>query len=178
MGDKKRSGKERKWRKLPVAGLVLASVFLMGAAGGGSDGTERKTITYESPVFTGDGEAFRPKELLEQGGITYRLVSTNIRRAKKEGELTYLSSEFSCELEGNDAPPETAVITVWDETLEAEYQREVPLLEAKEQEIVWQEDFTFPITVSSYGADSFMLGEYEIPGDAELSEYGSSCWRF
>ena len=85
------------------------------------------------------------------GAITYRLVSTNIRRAKKEGELTYLSSEFSCELEGNDAPPETAVITVWDETLEAEYQREVPLLEAKEQEIVWQEDFTFPITVSSFG---------------------------
>ena len=178
MGDKKRSGKERKWRKLPVAGLVLASVFLMGAAGGGSDGTERKTITYESPVFTGDGEAFRPKELLEQGGITYRLVSTNIRRAKKEGELTYLSSEFSCELEGNDAPPETAVITVWDETLEAEYHREVPLLEAKEQEIVWQEDFTFPITVSSYGADSFMLGEYEIPGDAELSEYGSELLAF
>ena len=140
--------------------------------------TERKTITYESPVFTGDGEAFRPKELLEQGGITYRLVSTNIRRAKKEGELTYLSSEFSCELEGNDAPPETAVITVWDETLEAEYQREVPLLEAKEQEIVWQEDFTFPITVSSYGADSFMLGNMKYREMQSFRNMEASCWRF
>ena len=71
-----------------------------------------ETITYESPVFLGDGEEYKPKEWMEQGGKTYRLVSTNIRRAQKEGELTFLTSENSFELEGTEEPPESAVITV------------------------------------------------------------------
>ena len=59
------------------------------------DRERSETITYESPVFLGDGEEYKPKEWMEQGGKTYRLVSTNIRRAQKEGELTFLTSESS-----------------------------------------------------------------------------------
>lgn len=129
-----------------------------------------ETITYESPVFLGDGEEYKPKEWMEQGGKTYRLVSTNIRRAQKEGELTFLTSESSFELEGTEEPPESAVITVKETG--SEYERQVPLLETEELQVYWMDDFRFPVTVSGYGADTLKLGEYEIPGDAELSDYG------
>ena len=49
---------------------------------------------------------------MEQGGKTYRLVSTNIRRAQKEGELTFLTSESSFELEGTEEPPELSLIHI------------------------------------------------------------------
>lgn len=129
-----------------------------------------ETITYESPVFLGDGEEYKPKEWMEQGGKTYRLVSTNIRRAQKEGELTFLTSENSFELEGTEEPPESAVITVKETG--SEYERQVPLLETEELQVYWMDDFRFSVTVSGYGADTLKLGEYEIPGDAELSDYG------
>lgn len=129
-----------------------------------------ETITYESPVFLGDGEEYKPKEWMEQGGKTYRLVSTNIRRAQKEGELTFLTSESSFELEGTEEPPESAVITVKETG--SEYERQVPLLETEELQVYWMDDFRFSVTVSGYGADTLKLGEYEIPGDAELSDYG------
>lgn len=134
------------------------------------DREEPETITYESPVFLGDGEEYKPKEWMEQGGKTYRLVSTNIRRTKKEGELTFLSSESSFELEGIEEPPESAVITVTETG--SEYERQVPLLEIEELQVFWLDDFCFSVTVSGYGADTLKLGDYEIPGDAELSDYG------
>lgn len=36
----------------------------------------------------------------------------------------------------------------------------------------WSDTFSFSVTVSGYGADSFYLGDMEIPGNADLADYG------
>lgn len=151
-------------------GILAAALALLGAG--------PETITYESPVFTGGGENYRPKETLTRGEKNYRLVSTKIRQAKKEGELTYVSSSVPYTLEGREEPPETAVIRGKDTDTGAEFDAEVPLLETVEKERYWSPDFSFPVTVSGYGAEKFYLGDTEIPADADLSAYGSQLLDF
>lgn len=138
----------------------------------------QETVTYESPIFTGDGEGLRPEEILEREGKQYRLVSTRIKSAVKEGTLTYASASIPYVLEGNQEPPETAWITLKDETTGEEYEREVHRQEIKEKDSLWTDDFMFPITVSGYDADSFWIGDTEIPADAELSDYGNELLRY
>lgn len=139
---------------------------------------EKETFLYESPVFTGSGEECMPKETWEQGGKRYRLVSTNVRRAVQKGALTFVSSVIPYELEGEDEPPLSATIKVQDETAGIEYEREVPLLDLTEQGITWENGFSFSVTVSGYGAETLTLGTVEIPGDADLSEYGEELLEY
>jgi len=139
---------------------------------------EKTTITYEGPVFTEENESVRPKETLEQGGRQYRLVSSRIRSAVKEGTLTYASASVSYDLEGKDEPPETAMITLKDDVTGKEYEREVPRQEIQQKGTVWTDDFRFPVTVSGYDAETFYLGETEIPSDADLSAYGEEFLRY
>lgn len=160
-------------------GLLMPA--LLGA------GPESNGFTYESPIFTGTGELYRPVQELEQGGKRYRLVSERIRQATKAGTLTYVSTSVPYELEGREEPPETAVIPIKDEATGTEFEREVPLIEIIEQNLFWSDDFSFPVTVSGYDADSFILGDEEIPAEASLSDYGeefltylglpSDCYR-
>lgn len=138
----------------------------------------QETVTYESPIFTDDGENLRPKEILEREGKQYRLVSTRIKSAIKEGTLTYASASIPYVLEGNQEPPETAWITLKDDTTGEEYEREVPCQEIREKDSLWTDDFMFLITVSGYDADVFWIGDTEIPANAELSDYGDELLRY
>lgn len=92
--------------------------------------------------------------------------------AESAWEMTYASSSISYALEGNEEPPETATILIIDETSGQEFEREVPRLEIKEKGSTWSDDFSFPLTVTGYDADSFLLGDVEIPAGNDLSEYG------
>lgn len=137
-----------------------------------------ETITYEGPVFTENEENFQPEEILEQGGRQYRLVSSRIKGAVKEGTLTYALASISYTLEGREEPPETAVITLKDEATGKEYEREVPRQGMEEKSSAWLDDFKFQVTVSGYDADVFYLGDVEIPADAELSGYGEEFLEY
>lgn len=86
--------------------------------------------------------------------------------------LTYVSTIISYELEGRQEPPETAMIELTDEVTGAEFEREVSCMEIREREVLWQDGFSFPITVTGYDAEQFKLGNTVIPSDAELSAYG------
>lgn len=130
-------------------------------------------ITWESPVFVNGGERHRPTGELEQDGDRYRLISTRIREAKKGGVPTYASAGISYALEDGQEPPGTAVISVKDETAGTEFEREVSLLEVREKQTEWRDDFVFPVTVSGYDAESFFLGEKEIPAGKPLSDCGA-----
>lgn len=164
--------------------LALAAVLILAGMGGSKAlkpiqaEAAQETVTYESPVFTGDGETFRPKEMLERDGKQYRLVSTRIKSAVKEGVLTYASASVPYALEGNQEPPETAWITIKDDSTGKEYEREVPRQELVEKSSYWEDDFKFLVSVSGYDADSFWIGETELPADAELSEYGNELLDF
>lgn len=93
-------------------------------------------------------------------------------QGKNTGVWTYVSSSVPYELEGRQEPPETAVILLNDERTGRDYERELPRMEVIEKGRVWKDDFFFSLTVSGYDADVFLLGDTEIPADADLSLYG------
>ena len=138
----------------------------------------QERITYESPVFTDAGKACRPEEILEQGGKQYRLISTRIRDAIGGGVLTYASASIPYTLEGRQEPPETVWITLKDDITGGEYEREVPRQEIVEKESYWSDDFQFPVTVSGYDSDYFLLGSEEIPADMDLADYGDELLQY
>ena len=128
---------------------------------------EKKTLTYESPIFTGGGEEFLPEETRTEGEKEYRLVSTRIRNAKKTGEMTYAQVTIPYDLEGDDTVPETADVPLIDEESGTEFERELSLVDVEEISREWSDTFSFSVTVSGYGADSFYLGDMEIPGNED-----------
>ena len=132
----------------------------------------KAVLTYESPIFTDGGERFVPEETKIENGMEYRLVSKRIRNAKKAGEMTYAQVTIPYDLEGNDTVPVTADVPLIDEESGTEFERELSLINVEEISRSWSDTFSFPVTVSGYGADSFYLGDMEIPGDADLSDYG------
>ena len=132
----------------------------------------KAVLTYESPIFTDGGERFIPEETKIENGIEYRLVSKRIRNAKKAGEITYAQVTIPYDLEGIDTVPVTADVPLIDEESGIEFERELSLINVEEISRSWSDTFSFPVTVSGYGADSFYLGDMEIPGDADLSDYG------
>lgn len=135
-------------------------------------GEEKEVLTYESPIFTDGGESFIPEETRIENGKEYRLVSKRIRNAKKAGELTYAQVTIPYDLEGDDTVPETADVPLIDEESGTEFERELSLVNVEETSRDWSDNFSFSVTVSGYGADSFYLGDMEIPGDADLADYG------
>ena len=147
-------------------------LFTEEAASGKKKSEEKETLIYESPIFTDGGEAFIPEETRSEGEKEYRLVSKRIRNAKKAGEITYAQVTIPYDLEGDDTVPETADVPLIDEESGTEFERELSLINVEEISRSWSDTFSFPVTVSGYGADSFYLGDMGIPGDADLSDYG------
>lgn len=141
-------------------------------ASGNKKSEEKETLIYESPIFTDGGEAFIPEETRIEGEKEYRLVSKRIRNAKKAGEITYAQVTIPYDLEGDDTVPETADVPLIDEESGTEFERELSLVDVEETSRSWSDTFSFSVTVSGYGADSFYLGDMEIPGDADLADYG------
>lgn len=167
--------------------LVLMALALLGAgpedAGAADTGPESghsgrsgeeqaEELVYESPVFIGDGEAYRPELEIEQAGKRYQLVSSELQKAVKEGRSKFVSSWISLALEGEWEPPEQAEILVEDEDTGIKKEYTVPMLEMKEKSREWTDDFSFSVTVSGYGAETFWLGDMEIPGEKPLDQCG------
>ena len=148
------------------------TLFTKEAASGNDNTEEKETLTYESPIFTDGGEAFIPEETRIEGEKEYRLVSKRIRNAKKAGEITYAQVTIPYDLEGDDTVPETADVPLIDEESGTEFERELSLVDVEETSRSWSDTFSFSVTVSGYGADSFYLGDMEIPGDADFADYG------
>lgn len=179
MKNRKRQGFIRYAGALTVTFMmVLVNMVLQNAVCPEKVWAAAETLTYEGPVFTGNEADYRLEETLERGGKQYRLISSRIKSAVKEGTLTYASASVSYALEGTQEPPETAVITLKDETTGKEYEREVPRQEISQKDSVWMDDFQFRITVNGYDSDTFYLGETEIPPDADLSAYGEEFLRY
>ena len=141
-------------------------------ASGNKKSEEKETLIYESPIFTDGGEAFIPEETRIEGEKEYRLTSKQIRNAKKAGEITYAQVTIPYDLEGDDTVPDTADVPLIDEESGTEFERELSLVDVEETSRSWSDTFSFSVTVSGYGADSFYLGDMEIPGDADLADYG------
>ena len=155
----------------PLPTFAEEALFTEEAASGNKKSEEKETLIYESPIFTDGGEAFIPEETRSEGEKEYRLVSKRIRNAKKAGEITYAQVTIPYDLEGDDTVPETADVPLIDEESGTEFERELSLVDVEETSRSWSDTFSFSVTVSGYGADSFYLGDMEI-SDADLADYG------
>ena len=170
--------------RLPVWAQETETKAGTGAEAGTETGTETETgtkmetVVYESPVFTDGGEAFLPREQLERDGKEYRLVSTKLQPAVKEGTKTYASAVVPYMLEGRQEPPEKAVVALIDDATGREYERELPRLDVVEKDSFWDSEFSFSVTVSGYDSDGFLLGETEIPAGSDLALYGKEFLKY
>ena len=86
--------------------------------------------------------------------------------------MTYAQVTIPYDLEGDDTVPETADVPLIDEESGTEFERELSLVDVEEISREWSDTFSFSVTVSGYGADSFYLGDMEITGNADLADYG------
>jgi len=135
------------------------------------DATETNRIVIKGPIFADIAEEVKPEPVLKQENIAYNLVSTELTEIVTDGVLTYVSASVPYELEGQQHPPDTMVITLYDERTEREYKRELSFLDMEELENLWEENFSFPITISGYDAEHFQLGNILISKEEELINY-------
>lgn len=164
---------KRRITVLLFCAALMIPVPVLTGAGPENNKIAAGTLIYESPVFIGSGEEFRPKQEIKEDGKLYRLAESELQRAVKDGRKQFVSSWISFSLEGNWDSPGTAEIMVEDEDTGQKKEYTVPKIEVKETGREWSDDFSFSVTVSGYGADSFWLGETEIPGDVPLVQFGS-----
>lgn len=161
---------KRRYRKIVYAvGIIL----FLSENGMCFSAFAAEILTHTGSIVTGDKEPEYPSEEIEYEGKTYRLVSAVLHDAAEKGILTYVTNSISYQLEGMQEPPEKAMMTLVDEQSGEEYNREVKRMDMTEQDSIWNDDFSFSITVAGYDADVFFLGDLEIPADADLSSYGT-----
>ncbi len=151
--------------------LSFAAAFCMIFLTAASSDPESLTV-WESPVFTGDGAEYYPDDLITLDGQDFELVSFELVPVEQEGDSIFADASVEFLLEGNEEPPESAVITLTNEGTGSEYEREVPLMKTVEKDIFWSDDFSFEITVTDYDAELYILDDTYIMAGEDLKDYG------
>ena len=150
--------------------ILFPALALLGAGPGTGSGEE---LLYESPVYI-EETAPKPEQEKEFDGKWYRLYSYERKAAVKDGRSRHVSGSIPYVLEAGEEPPDTARFQVTDEDTGQLVECIIERTEVIEKGERWSDDFSFPVTLQDYGADSYLLGDAEIPGDADLSDYGDA----
>ena len=129
-------------------------------------------ITLDSAPFVGSPKGYEPRETLEKDGKKYHLTTSEILDITTEEKTDYTeSSVFYNGVEYIDRLPEEAEVQVMKEELNLELTVKLPAVSFEEERNYWAYDFAFPITVSGYQENSYLLGNTEIPNGASLIDY-------
>lgn len=129
-------------------------------------------FTYESPPFVGDPEKYAPEKSVEKQGKDYTLKNSEIKDITTKETTKYSESTiFYKGVEYIDMLPETAEVKVTDGDLNREFEVNLPAVDYKEEGTYWDYNFTFPITVTGYNLDSYMLGNTEISNGSPLIDH-------
>jgi len=132
-----------------------------------------KTLEFNGEVFAGDSDEHLPNELItDNDGNTYRLIEKTLKEQASNERIEYKeSSVVYSAVEAGVQIPRQKDIEINDVDTKQKIQ---VLLDLKDTETVrtyWSEDFVFPITITGYDADVFLLNGQEIPKDADLADY-------
>lgn len=132
-------------------------------------------ITYDSPPFVGElEEKFKPEESVRRQEKVYKLLTSELEEVMTEEEQKYSEAPILYKgIEYIDTLPETAMVKVTNSELKQEMTVELPAVAYKELGTYWDYDFTFPLTVTECDADTYMLGQIEIPGNTPLIDYAA-----
>lgn len=138
-----------------------------------------KQYFYESEVFTGNEDEYQPEETVTIDGVTYSLVSKELieQAAEERTEFKETVVEYK-DVEAGVVLPQEKEITFTDVDTKQEVKA---VLQCENEKVVaerWSEDFKFPITISNYDADMFILNNKEIPKDADLIDYADDFLEF
>lgn len=129
-------------------------------------------ITYDSDPFVGDPEEYAPIKEIVKEGKKYTLKTSGLLKVVTEETAKYSEASILYEgVEYIDSLPEDAQVKVINEDLMQELNATLPAVGYKEESAYWDYNFTFPITVSGYDADSYILGQTEISNRSPLIDH-------
>ena len=129
-------------------------------------------ITYDSDPFVGNPEKYALNETVEKEGKRYTLKASELSKVVTEETTKYSEASILYEgVEYIDSLPEDARVKVINEDLTQELNVILPAVDYKEESTYWDYSFSFPITVSGYDADSYMLGQTEISNRSPLIDH-------
>lgn len=139
-----------------------------------------RQTSYESEVFTGDGTDREPDaSWTDENGVAYRLVSKELkeqtaqeRTEYKEVPVTFTAVESGVQI------PDQKVTEINDLDTGQTVQATMQLKDKTVIREYWRDDFVFPITITGYDADVFVLNGIEIPRDADLTAYADSFLQY
>ncbi len=132
-----------------------------------------KNISYESEVFVGDESEHMPAPtMIGEDGKTYSLMSQDLNEREAEERTEYREVKMTYKgVEAGVQIPDTKETEFEDadtrQTVKA-------VLDLKNTEILnerWEDQFSFPITITGYDADVFVLNGKEIPKTEDLTPY-------
>lgn len=129
---------------------------------------KRIRVVFLALIFLGMG----------MGESEFRCLAEEKEAVRVETVQKYISSEIPCELEAMQSPPEYAVLELKDDVSQDGNEKLLPILEVKEKYREWKEGFCFPITVTGYDSDIFLLGDAEIRAEEELSSYKKEFLKY
>lgn len=139
----------------------------------------RDVVTFDSDGFTGDPEAHKPAETIEREGKTYQLkesslIDTTVAERTKDIStvIPYKGVEFI------DSLPMDGDIEVEDEDTHQKVNAKLPYQGHAETRSYWSSDFTVPVTVVVYDAETYQLGDLEIPGGTDLTLYSREILEY
>jgi hypothetical protein len=136
-------------------------------------------ITYDSPPFVGDPKEYEPKESVNKEGKNYTLtkselksITTNEIKKYSETSIFYKGVEYI------DPLPEDVEVDVENKDLDQKIKVRLPSINYKDEGTYWDYNFTFPVAVTGYDADSYMLGETEIPSNSPLIDHSEQLLSY
>ncbi len=136
-------------------------------------------ITYDSNPFVGNSEEYAPKAEVEKEGKKYTLKTSELTKVTTEETTKYSEASLLYKgVEYIDPLPEDAEVMVINEDLKQELKVRLPVVDYKEEGTYWDYNFTFPIIVTGYDADSYMLGQLEIPNRSPLIDHAKQFLNY
>jgi hypothetical protein len=136
-------------------------------------------LTVDSPAFVGSPEEYAPLKTVIKEGKKYHLTNSEILNIFTEEKTEYSESPILYEgVEYIDRMPETAWVQVINEDLKLKQTVELPVVSQVEERLYWDYDFTFPIEVSGYQEDTYLLGGREIPNGVPLIDYAEEFLKY
>lgn len=136
-------------------------------------------LTIDSTPFVGSPEGYKLKETVLEKGKKYYLTASEILDIQTEEKNEYSESSILYKgVEYIDRIPELARVQVINEDLKLKQTVELPAVSQVEESIYWDYNFTFPIKVSGYQEDSYLLGDLEIPNGVPLIDYAEEFLKY
>lgn len=131
-----------------------------------------ESVFYDTEVFLDDPANHIPEQEVEKNDVTYILKEQELLNGKLPERTKHVESTTKYSLEYIDKLPEIGTVNVVDRDTGQTVKRKLPVVETTVIGKRWSEDFSFPIVISDYDAEVFLLGDHiQVSHDAELFQY-------